>query len=193
MAEIWQAPEEIRKQLQLIKDEYHTHLAPASMWVICSDGAAIRDNQLVATQTKKCTKSEKLSTGHDFKIVILMETWAKLTDDQRHLALDEALCRCGVRMVPETVEINGRREVLKDDLGRVIFTDEMDVDKLGNPKWKVNRPDAELYFKMLARKGTYNEQAENTVRALEGKPLKLPLAADRADVTDEQLDEQLAM
>lgn len=187
MAEIWQAPEEIRTQLKQIKDEHHTHLAAASIWTLCSDAPGIRDNQLIATQTKKCTKTEKLSSGHDFKVIVMMETWAKLTDEQRAVALDEALCRCGVRYVPETVEINGRREVLKDDLGRIIYTDEVDVDKLGNPKWKVNRPDAELYFALLKRHGEYNEPAENTTRALEGRPLKLPHAAERADVLDEQM------
>lgn len=187
MAEIWQAPEDIRAELNRLKDEHHPHLAAASLWVLCSDAPGIRDNQLIATQTKKCTKTEKLSSGHDFKVIILTETWSKLTDEQRSVALDEALCRCGVRLVPETVEINGRREVLKDDLGRVIYTDEIDVDKLGNPKWKINRPDADLYFALLARHGTYHEPAENTVRALEGKPLKLPTAAERADLLDEQM------
>jgi hypothetical protein len=179
MANIWQAPADIKKLIDSIKEEHHTHLAAASIWALCSDGAAIRDNQLVATQTKKCTSTEKLSTGCDFKIIVMMETWSKLTDPQRKIAIDEALTRCGVKRVPMMVEVNGKKEPVKDDLGRTIYSDEMDYDKLGNPKWKINQPDAGLYFGMLMRHGEYSEQAENVIRAINGKPLKLPIAAEQ--------------
>jgi hypothetical protein len=187
MANLWQAPQDIRKQLKEIQEEHHEHLGSASVWVLCSDGKAIRDNQLIATQSKKCTSTEKLSSGHDFKVVVMMETWSKLTDIQRAIALDEALCRCGVKRVPRMVEVNGKKEVIKDDLGRTIYTEEIDYDKNNNPKWKINTPDAGLYFAMLQRHQQYSEQAENVQRALKGKPLKGPIAADAAELIDEEI------
>ena len=192
MAEIWQAPEDIKQQVNELKAEHHPHLAAASLWVLCSDGKAVKDNQIIPTQSKKCTKTEKLSSGHDFKIIIMAEVWDKLTDKQRQIALDEALCRCGVQRVPQTVEVNGKKEELKDEFGRTIFTEELAYDKLGQPKWKINPPDAGLYFALLARHGQYSEAAENVHRAIEHQPLKRPMAAERADAAEAELDAEMA-
>ena len=181
MASIWEAPQEIRIAAETIKDEFHPHLSNASLWVLCSDGKALRNNQLVVTQSKKCTKTEKLSTGRDFKIIVMAEAWSLLPDSARRIALDEALCRCGVKYVPQTVEVNGRKEVVKDDLGRIIYTDQIEFDRDGVPKWRINPPDAGLYYALLQRHGQYCEEAENAGRALGGKPIKRPVIAERAD------------
>jgi len=191
MASLWEAPQEIVQQVKALQGEHHEHLSLASIWVLCSDAKCIRDNRLIVTTTQKCTKTERLSSGHDFKITILMEAWAQLTDPQRAVALDEALCRCGVKYRPKTVEVNGKKEVLKDDLGRVIHTDQIEYDRENRPKWKVNAPDAGLFFDLLARHGEYGEEAENATRALAGKPLKLPVAVESADVVDTMLDEKI--
>ncbi len=188
MASIWQAPDAIRKEINRIKNAHHGHLGEASIWALCSDSKPIRQNRLVVTMTKRCSKTEKLSSGHDFKIIILMEAWANLPDAARELALDEALCRCGVKYVPQMLEINGKKEVVKDEIGRTIYTDEIDVDKEGQPRWCILPSDASLYFDLLVRHGKYSEEAENTARALAGKPVKKPVAAERADVAEEMED-----
>jgi hypothetical protein len=189
MASIWEASVKIQQQVRAIADQHHSHLHQASLWVLCSDARAIRDNHIIATQTKKCTNTERLSSGHDFKIIIMMEIWAMLTDEQRDKALDEALCRCGVKRVPQTMEINGKKEVVKDDYGRIVYTDEIAYDKEDRPKWKINRPDAELYFGMIRRHADYNEEAENVQRAFAGQELKLPEAAADAAMVDAELEE----
>lgn len=180
MAATWEANEDIKRKLREIKKEFHPHLTLASIWVLCSDGNAIRDNHVIATKTQKCTRTEKLSSGHDFKITIMMETWAHLTDKAREIALDEALCRCGVRYVPLKMEINGRKEIVKDEVGRTVFTSEIQYDRENNPKWKINQPDAALYFDLLMRRGTYSEEADNTSRALQNKPIKSPQPAEES-------------
>lgn len=176
MATVWAAPDTIRKALTELRDEHHKQLGSAGFWVLCSDGRPIRQNRLVVTQSKRCTKTEKLSSGYDFKIIVLMEAWANLPDVARTLALDEALCRCGVKHVPLMVEINGKKEVVKDDLGRTIFTDEIDVDREGEPRWCINPPDAALYLPLLQRHGKYSDEADNAIRAVTGKPLVQPAA-----------------
>jgi hypothetical protein len=185
MASIWEAPPEIRRALEEIKVDHHPHLANASIWALCSDGKAIRNNQLIVTQSKRCTQTEKLSAGADFKVIILMEAWSQLPDAARRMALDEALCRCGVRYVPQTMEVNGRKEVVKDELGRIVYTDQIDYDKEGRPRWKINPPDAGLYYAMLQRHARYCEEADNVAAALAGKPIRRPQIAVRADVIDE--------
>jgi hypothetical protein len=172
MASIWEAPENIRETLLELKHEHHCHLGSASIWLLCSDRSPIKNNRLVVTTTSKCTPTERLATGHDFKIVILMDAWARLTDKQGTIALDQALCRCGVKWVPQTMEINGRREVLKDDLGRILYTDEIDHDSDGRPKYVINPPDAGIYFAMVHRYGNYTEELEDLQRIREAKPPK---------------------
>lgn len=185
MGSIWQAPKEIRDLVTEVRDEHHPHLTAASFWVLVSDRKAISDNRVIVTTSKKCTKEEKLSTGHDFKIVVLAESWANLPDSAREIAIDEALCRCGVQYVPQSMEVNGKKEIVKDDLGRVIYTDQVAYDNEGNPKWRINRPDAGLYYDMILRHGQYSEEAENVALTLKSKAPKQPTIAVRADVIDE--------
>jgi len=185
MASIWEAPQDIQQLVHRLKKQYHhPRLAQASLWMLISDAKGVVDNKIIATRTGKCTKHEKLSTGHDFKITILAETWANLTDAQREIAVDEALCRCGVKYIPQTIEVNGKKETLKDEWGRVIHTDQISHDDEGNPRWKLNKPDAELFFAMLGRHGEHGEEVENVTRALNRQPLKEPTAAARADDID---------
>ena len=171
---IWEAADDIRTIVSNVKAEYHPHLASASIWVLINDSKCIVDNRLVKTETRKCTKTEKLKTGHDFKIIIRMTAWSILTEGQRRIAIDEALCRCGVRYMPQTKTVNGKEQVVYDDIGRVIYTNEIAIDDEGVPKWKINHLDAEVYFALIQRHSVYNESIENIERALAGQPLIVP-------------------
>lgn len=188
MASIWEAPDDIRRTVEHVKAEHHPHLANASLWVMMSDSKGIVDNRLVPTTTRLCTKTERLSAGHDFKITISMEAWDKLTDAQRRIAIDEALCRCGVKCEPKTVVVNGKEEVIKDDLGRVIYSEEVAIDKEGRPRWRVLKPDAALYFPLLRRHQLYSEEAENVQRVLDGKDPILPIATTDGELVDQELE-----
>lgn len=178
---IWEAAIEYKQLVDQIKTAHHPHLALASIWVLASDSKAIVDNRLVATETRRCTKTEKLKTGHDFKITIRAEAWNVLTEQQRKIAIDEALCKCGVRYVPEIIEINKKKEVVTDEIGRIIYTDQIATDGEGNPKWKINQLDAGVYFALLTRYSIYNEEVDNIQRALAGQPLKRPMATKQQD------------
>ncbi len=188
MATVWQATDEIRRQLEQLRDQHYPHLANASIWVLCSDAKNVRQNRVIVTETRKCSKAEKLATGHDFKVTIMVESWSLLPDAAREIALDEALARCGVEYVPACMEINGKKQIVKDDLGRTIYTDEINYDREGNPKWKINPPDGALYYALLMRRGEYSEEAQNVLRALAGKPLKLPTAAEGGDLVQAEIE-----
>jgi hypothetical protein len=178
---IWEAPEDIRNLVGLLKEQYHQHLALAKIWVLVSDAKHIVDNQLVVTTSARCTKTEKLRTGNDFKIVVIADGWHLMTDHQRRVAVDEALCRCGVHYIPMVQKVNKKDEIIKDEIGRTIFTDTIATDDEGQPKWKVNKLDAGAYYQLLQRHGRYSEGIENIISALDGKPLKLPVAAVQPD------------
>lgn len=186
MSNLWEAPNEIKETVKGIKEQYHEHLSLARIWVLATDANHVRDNHIIVTKTAKCTRTEKLSTNNDFKITIYMEAWSHLTDTQRDVAIDEALCRCGVKYLPQTVEMNGKKQVVKDDLGRTIYTDDIAYEEDGTPKWKMIQPDATLFYDLISRHGgKYNEEAENSQRAFDGKELIRPMIADRADIIEE--------
>lgn len=187
-SQIWEATDEYKQLVNDLKNAYHEHLALASIWVLITDQKHIVDNRLVITDTKRCTKTEKLKTGHDFKITIRAESWPVLTEAQRKIAIDEALCRCGVRFMPETMNINNKDIPIRDDIGRVIYTTTIATDDQGNPKWKMNQLDAGAYFGLLQRYNVYSEEVGNILNVLSGKPIKKPIAAvqqqDGDDITE---------
>ena len=182
--QIWEAPEDVKQLVKEVKEAHHVHLTQAGIWCLVNDSSPIVDNQLVPTMSSLCTKTEKLRTGNDFKIIFVAEAWAVLTNEQRKLAVDEALCRCGVQYVPMVQKVNKKDVVIKDEIGRTIYTTEIATDGAGVPKWKMNRPDCGAYYALLQRYGNYSESVENVHLALAGKPLKGPIAAAQADADD---------
>lgn len=186
---IWEAPQEIKEMIAEIKAKFHLHLAQASIWALCSDANHIIDNQLVATATRRCTRTEHMKTKHHFKIEIIANGWHHLTDNQRRIAIDEALCRCGVRYLPSMQTVNKKAVVIKDDLGRTVYTDTIATDGEGIPKWKINKLDAGVYFALLQRHSHYSEGVENIINALEGKPLKRPIITEQAIISDNAEDD----
>jgi len=184
MPTVWQAPPNVRVLVERIKS-HHPHLGQASIWVLMSTASAVTCNRFVATRASLCTKTEKLESGHDFKIIISSDAWQKLTDAQREVEIGKALCRCGVRYEPETIEINGKAHVVKDDLGRVIYTDEIAYDKEGRPRWCVNKPDAEIYFSLFKRRGAYDESTDNACRLVRGEPLTQQIPASAPASSDD--------
>lgn len=185
--DLWDAPQEIVDIVTNLRPN-HPHLNTASIWVLVSDGKHIVDNRLVPTKTSLCTKTEKYKTGNDFKITVMAAAWAMLTDKQREVAIDIALSKCGVKYEPQSVEVNGKKEILKDDIGRTLFTNEIQYDKNGNPKWKLNKPDAEIFYNILDKYGLYETSVENVKRVLNNEPLIQPLTAERADEVDAELE-----
>jgi len=172
MASIWEAPKDMRELFERVRHDHHQpRLAQASIWVLVTDAPGVRGDQVITTTVHKCSAAEKLASGHDFRIVVRSETWANLADPQRLIAADEALCQCGVKYVPQTVEVNGKKEILKDEWGRVLYTDQISYDEQGVPRWKLNKPDAALFYVLLGRHGEYCEAAENVTRALDRRPL----------------------
>ncbi len=179
---VWDAANDIVDMVKNIKLVSHPHLVNANIWVLMSDSKGIRDNKIIYTKVSKTTKTEKYKTNNDFKIIIIGDSWTSATEVQRKIALDEALCHCGVKRVAMTMEVNGKKEVVKDDIGRTIYTEEIDTDSEGNPRWKTNSFDASLYYAMLQRHSNYSEEVSNVLAAANGRPLLLPNATQQPAV-----------
>lgn len=176
MPSIWEATHDIKKSLLAIRDQHHPHLIAASFWLLVTDAGHLSGNRVRYWRSAVTSKEERLATQMDFKVTLYAGSWSEATDRQREIILDEALSGCGVKYVPQTVEVNGRKEVVKDDLGRIVYTDQIDYDLEGRPKWCRMAHDAAIFFGMVRRHGDYCDELENLQRARDGKPLKGPAA-----------------
>jgi hypothetical protein len=85
-----------------------------------------------------------------------MDLWhSVLKGNQREAYLDLQLSRCGVEYLPEEIEENGKKKPIKDEWGRVQYTQEVKVDDEGNPKWKVVPLDLEVFADNVRRYGLW--------------------------------------
>ena len=148
----WKAPSEIVELLNQIKDKHHPRLQGASI------GIAMDDSKLNLGKVTKFSPLARLWQGqqHDFCLSVPMNLWhSVLKGDQRAAYLDLQLARCGVEYLPEEVEENGKKKPVKDEFGRVQYTQQIKVDDEGNPKWKVVPLDLEVFSENVRRYGLW--------------------------------------
>lgn len=196
MANIWNAMNEITRIIESRKARFHEHLRDTTIWALCTDAKHVTGNRLNKIKVAKTTNTERLNVNSAFKFTIFMGWWTEATDDQRLVAIDEALARCGVKYEPQKVVINGKEQTAKDNWGRTLYTKAIAYDEDGNPKWRVNKPDAEVFFELVQRHGAYTPEVANVQRALNGEELWFEdydpnqmkfadLANDEADAIDD--------
>lgn len=154
----WKAPADVVELLNTIKDTHHPRLANASIACCFEDSKPFVRNKLNLGRVSKFSPLAKLWQGqqHDFCISIPMELWHSiLKGDQRLGYLDLQLTRCTVEYKPEEVEENGKKKTIKDEWGRIQYTQEPKTDDEGNPKWKVLPLDLEVFADNVRRYGLW--------------------------------------
>ena len=154
----WKAPSEVVELLAQIKDKHHARLVNARIAISFDDSKPFLRNKLNLGKVTKFSPLARLwqKEQHDFCLSIPMELWhSVLKGDQRDAYLDLQLSRCGVEYLPEEVEVNGKKKPVKDEFGRVQYTQEIKVDDEGNPKWKVVPLDLEVFAENVRRYGLW--------------------------------------
>lgn len=154
----WKAPSEIVELLNQIKDKHHPRLQNASIGIAMDDSKPFLRNKLNLGKVTKFSPLARLWQGqqHDFCLSIPMDLWhSVLKGNQREAYLDLQLSRCGVEYLPEEIEENGKKKPIKDEWGRVQYTQEVKVDDEGNPKWKVVPLDLEVFADNVRRYGLW--------------------------------------
>lgn len=160
----WKAPNEVFDLLNSVKVKYHdSRLADASIVVSFDDSKPFLNNKLNLGKVTKFSPLAKLWQGqkHDFCICIPMDLWTSvLKVTQREAYLDLQLSRCGVDYLPEEVEENGKKKKIKDNWGRISYTDQIKLDDDGNPKWKVLPLDLDIFVENIRRYGLWMDTFE---------------------------------
>lgn len=159
MADTWKAPAKIADMMESVKELHHTpRIAPASIALALNDSKPFIKNRFNWGSVRKFSDFNKLWQSHrfDFSITLCMDVWEGfLNDHQRHALLDLHLTRCEPVYEPETVIENGKKVVIKDDFGRVKFTDIMKTDSNGAVKWQVLPVDLIIFTQNVQRYGLW--------------------------------------
>ena len=158
----WKASQDV---LDLVGSVYTTHhsarIPDAAIGVCFDDSKPFVQNKLNLGKVTKFSPLAKLWQGTklDFCIPISMDFWhSVLTAEQREAYVDLQLSRCGVEYLPEEIEENGKKKVIKDEFGRIQYTSDIKTDDDGNPKWKILPLDLEIFSSNIRRYGLWYDE-----------------------------------
>jgi hypothetical protein len=164
----WIVSDDILQLIRKIQNKHHSsRLANASIAAVFEDSKPFVKNKINLGKVCKFTPFAKLwqTQKHDFCVVIPSELWVSvLNDEGREAYLDLQLTRCEVEYEPE---LDDDKKKVKDDWGRVKYTDKMKTDDEGTPKWKVVPLDLEVFTKNVRRYGPWLEELLELNKAID--------------------------
>ena len=85
---------------------------------------------------------------------------------QQEAWLDLVLTRCQVEYEPNTIVENGKKVVIKDEYGRVEYTDVIKTDDEGAPIWKVSPMNLAVISANVKRYGAWFEDLVSLKKAI---------------------------
>lgn len=158
MGIIWKAPDDISFFVKQLVEKNHPRLANATIGVAFDDSKPFTKNKFNWGKVSRFSNFNRLWQFEkiDFSIVLSSEVWTNVLNvDQREALLDLHLCCCVVEYVPQTVEEGKKKKVVKDDWGRIQYTNEVKVDDDGNPKWYTTPFDIAAFAQNVSRYGLW--------------------------------------
>lgn len=161
MSVITKAPPHVIELLDEVKTKHHPHLEQAQIALCFADTKPFVKGRFNWGKTSKFSDFARIWQGkkYDFWIQISVDVWySVLNDEQREALLDLHLSRCAVEYEPLTEMVNGKKVKIKDEFGRLKFSEDMKYDDEGNPKWKVDPLDLEVFAQNVRRYGLWCEQ-----------------------------------
>lgn len=155
----WKASQDVLDLVHEVYEKHHAERLHGGLIGVCfDDSKPFVKNKLNLGKVTKFSPLAKLWQGTklDFCISISMDLWhSVLTAEQREAYIDLQLSRCGVEYLPEEIEENGKKKVVKDEFGRVHYTNQVKLDDEGNPKWKILPLDLEVFASNVRRYGLW--------------------------------------
>jgi len=166
------AAPQVRQQLDQLKEKNHPHLEQALVALEFVDSKPYIKDRLNLGKVAKFSKATRLwfpdNAKYDFLISICADVWfGVLNDHQREALLDLQLSRCQVEYEPNTVVVNGKKQVIKDEWGRVEYTDQVKTDDEGFPIWKVAPLGFGVIVDNVKRYGIWYEDLLTLKKAME--------------------------
>ena len=161
----WVVSQDILFLIDQIKTKnHHPRLEQASIVACFDDSKPFIKNKINLGKVTKFSPFSKLwqREKHDFCFLISSSLWADvLKVEQQQAYLDLLLTRCDVEYEPQIIEENGKKIKVKDEWGRIQFTDKIRYDDEGNPKWKISSLDLDVCSKNIKRCGLWLDTFED--------------------------------
>lgn len=174
MAAAWIAPDNVISMLNELKTSNHSRLITESgecgVTVVLADVKPFINNRFNWGTVKKFSEFNRLfmPTPIDFCIVVSSDAWHQILDnDQRKALIDLHLTRIEPEYLPEVNVVNGKKKPVKDEFGRVVYSQELKLDENGQVKWKVNPLDLCTFIDNVVRFGCWAEELQNFKEAME--------------------------
>jgi hypothetical protein len=158
---IGKADDKVHNLIKSLKEKNHQpRLEEAQITLIFTDDKPFIKDRFNWGKVQKLSPMVKcLQRGNDdFAITLPVDGWIDvMNESQREAWLDLHLTRCRLEYVPVTIKENGKVKPIKDEWGRIEYSDEAKRDKDGNPKWKVSPLDLETFAENIHRYGLWCE------------------------------------
>lgn len=162
---------------QILKEQiriHHPHLEEAKIVIYVNDKNKLNGQKVVIAESSKASTKLKASIDADFTITIYAMAWGNLNPEQKKACMDHELYHCGVQYVPVTEESSDsggaapgkkkgkkpKAKVVKDEFGRVQYTNEIKRDENGVPKWKLIPHDLEEFRNVVEHHGFWDEDLQ---------------------------------
>lgn len=170
----WAAPAEVVDLLLEVK-EAHPHLQQATFAVEFADSKPFIKDRLNLGKLAKFSKSAKLwhakDKKYDFHVSLCADVWYSVFKAAQHKPLiDLHLSRIKAEYEPEVVEVNGKKEKVKDEWGRITYTNQMKHDDEGRPIWTVTPLDIKTITENISRFGLWYDELAILKEAVAAKP-----------------------
>ena len=155
---IWPADKAVIELLEEVKFKAHLpRLEKLKFCVSITDGPAFVKDRLYlgrVTRIPECYRMRQKEPA-DFEITISGGTWGEILKkpEQRAALLDLHLTRVQPVYKNEVIIENKKRVVAKDEFGRIKKTEEVKVDKNGEPMWTIDPLDMRVIVQNIRRYG----------------------------------------
>jgi len=167
MSILWQAPSTVCALVGDTQKKYHTHLDQAKIAVGFVDTKPFIHDQFNWGKVVKFTKAAKLWHGdkkYDFCIFLCADAWHNLLNAKQQQALgDLHLSRCKIKYEP--VREKGR--IIRDEWGRIEYTNDVKYDDDGVPFWKLLPLDIGVFAENVKRFGLWCDDLVNFQHAID--------------------------
>lgn len=159
--EMWPASGEVLELVEKVKQQYHLpRLVEARITVSFEDSKPFINGRFNWGKVSKFPKVAKIRQPADkridFSVILSADAWVSvLNASQREAWLDLCLERCQVKYKPVTVEENGKKHTVRDEWGRVQYTDTVITDNDGIPVWQIAPLDIHVLQANVIRYGCW--------------------------------------
>lgn len=159
MSIVWNATTEAYELVDAVLNKHHSpRLDSARIAIAFNDSKPFIKNRFNWGGITKFSSFNKIwqKEKFDFCLVICSDVWRSiLNSEQKEALIDLHLTRCEIEYVPEIVTEGKKKKVVKDEWGRIKYTNEIKTDDDGNPKWYVCPLDINVFVQNVSKYGLW--------------------------------------